>query len=131
MRAEPILEQSSFISENKKPLLVLAGVIIGFLNGFFGGGGGMLCVPVLTFILGLDAKKSHATALSIMLPLSLVSAGIYLLSGEVDFTLTLPVTVGFTLGGAVGAMLLNKLQNKVISLVFSLVMIAAGIKFLV
>ena len=125
------MEKASFLEENKKPLLILAGVVIGFLNGFFGGGGGMLCVPVLATVMGLETKESHATALSVMLPLSMVSAGIYLVSGKVDLGLTLPVTIGFTVGGAVGALLLNKLKSKVISLVFSLVMIVAGIKFLV
>lgn len=91
----------------------------------------MLCVPVLTLALGLDTKESHATALSVMLPLSLVSAGIYLASGTVEGSILIPVSIGFVVGGIGGALLLGKLKNKVIALAFSLVMIVAGINFLV
>ena len=49
------------------------GLIIGFINGFFGGGGGMVCVPVLNNFVSLTDKKSHATAILIMLPLCVVS----------------------------------------------------------
>ena len=52
-------------------------------SGFFGGGGGMLCVPLLQFR-GLDVKRAHATALIVILPLCIVSAAIYIANGYFD-----------------------------------------------
>ncbi|MBO7222369.1 MAG: sulfite exporter TauE/SafE family protein, partial [Clostridia bacterium] len=58
-----------FAPQNKKKerkstiLLALAGVFIGAVNGLFGAGGGMVAVPVLSIIAGLDAKRAHATAI--------------------------------------------------------------------
>ena len=44
-------------------ILLFCGMIIGLLNGFFGGGGGMIVVPLFAFLLGLTEKQSHATAI--------------------------------------------------------------------
>ena len=54
-------------------ILIIIGLFIGFVNGFWGGGGGMICVPTLSMILGLEEKESHATTILIMLPLSIAS----------------------------------------------------------
>jgi uncharacterized membrane protein YfcA len=51
--------------KNKINLFLLnafGGLLIGFANGFFGGGGGMLAVPFLQHVLKEDEKVSHATA---------------------------------------------------------------------
>ena len=42
------------------------GSIIGFINGFLGGGGGMVAVPLLEKIKKLDNKKAHATAIAVI-----------------------------------------------------------------
>ena len=36
--------------------LILSGIFIGFVNGFWGGGGGMICVPILTNLLKQSEK---------------------------------------------------------------------------
>lgn len=112
----------------KKWLLPLSGLFIGFINGFFGGGGGMLLVPSLRFIGGIDQKKSQATAISIILPLSLVSALIYTFKGIYDIKVGLAAGGGVILGGIAGAFLLKKLSNKYLSIIFYALMLAAGIR---
>ena len=37
-------------------LSLIAGIFVGFLSGFFGGGGGMIVVPLLIYILNLPEK---------------------------------------------------------------------------
>ena len=61
-------------------LKVVFSVMVGFVNGFFGGGGGLLCVPTLEKVYKLDTKRSHATAICVMFPLSVVSSIIYLIN---------------------------------------------------
>lgn len=116
--------------KSKLFLLVPTGLVIGFINGFMGGGGGMLCVPALALLLSLNTKESHATALAVMLPLTIVSAVVYLLSGKVDVDVLLPVGGAFVAGGALGALALSKLKNGVIAIGFSVVMIFAGVNML-
>jgi len=111
-------------------VLTLIGMIIGFINGFWGGGGGMLCVPTLTNIVGLKEKKAHATAILVMLPLCIVSFVVYIIMGSVDGMTTLKVTIGFLTGGVIGAILLKNIRNVILNIVFAVVIIASGIKIL-
>lgn len=111
-------------------LTALSGVVIGFVNGLFGAGGGMLVVPVLTFLVGLNAKKAHATAILIVLPLCAVSSGVYLSRGvEVDLDFVVTV-VGVFVGGIVGAYALKKVSGVALQFVFYGVMLLAGLKMI-
>ncbi len=111
--------------------LLTIGFFIGFINGFWGGGGGMVCVPTLTALLGVADKKAHATTILIMLPLSIASFVVYLLNGNINWNMASFVSGGFVLGGVLGALLLKNINNVVLRIVFSLLIIAGAIKMLI
>ncbi len=115
----------------KKMQCVLTGAVAGFINGLFGGGGGMIVVPLLTYFLKMEPKKAHATAILIILPMSIVSGLLYASNKSLDLALTIPTAIGVTAGGTLGALALNKLSGKWISIIFSIAMAAAGLKMLV
>ena len=124
-----------YVKKSKKKknnlwICIILGLVIGFINGFFGGGGGMIVVPLLCFILGLEDKKAHASAILIILPLCLISAGIYIYQGTFDLQPTLWTGLGTIVGGVIGALLLKKLSNKFIRAIFALIMIGAGVKMI-
>lgn len=138
------IDKTFSIDFNQKPIInkteskkknifisLLCGVFIGAINGFMGGGGGMICVPTLSIFLKLDTKSAHATTLFIMLPLCLTSFIVYLLSGVIDFSNILPVTLGFVVGGIIGAILLKNLKSNLIDIIFILVVLAAGIRLVI
>ena len=110
---------------------IITGAIIGFVNGFWGGGGGMLCVPLLQNVIKLPEKKSHATTLIIMLPLSIASLVVYLFNGNLPIVDAIKIGVGFIVGGVLGANLLKKISNKWLGYVFSIIIIIGGVKMLV
>ena len=110
---------------------LVGGLFVGFLNGFFGGGGGMIVVPLFTFLLGLSEKHAHATAIFTILPISVASSIIYILNKNVPFEQLGYATAGFVVGGVVGAFLLKKINNKWLRIIFALIMIGAGIKILI
>ena len=113
----------------KKVLIgIIGGLFVGFLSGFFGGGGGMIVVPLLTFALGLSEKESHATAILTILPISIASSIVYIASGNINFLQLLYASIGFVAGGIIGAVLLKKLNNKILRIIFALIMIIAGAK---
>jgi len=114
----------------KVPLLIVSGLFTGFINGFFGGGGGMVCVPLLIYAAGLPTKKAHATAILIILPLSVISGIFYLSFGMLDLPLLLKAGAGVVAGGIAGALLLKNISNKIIRIMFAAVMLAAGIKLI-
>lgn len=108
----------------------LVGLLAGAVNGLLGGGGGMIVVPGLALALSLSAKKSHATALAVILPASVISACVLLFNFENDRILLSATTVGVCIGGVIGAVLLKKLKNPVITKIFAVLMLVAGVKLL-
>lgn len=116
---------------NKENLYaVVAGGLAGLINGLFGGGGGMIVVPMLIGLLKREPKRAHATALMIILPISLVSGLFYAAFGNLQLMVAIPVVIGVSVGGVVGALLLSKLSSKWIIMIFAIMMAAAGIKML-
>lgn len=112
----------------KKGLLSFwGGVAVGALNGLLGAGGGMITVPVLE-ALGAKGKKSHATSLAIIVPLSLISAGVYWWRGWFSPMDALPYLPGGLLGAALGGWLLDRLNTGWIKLAFGLLLLWAGFR---
>ena len=107
---------------------VMAGAAVGAVNGMLGGGGGMLCVPLLTGIAKEEVKVAHATTVLVILPVCIASAAVYWASGRFDIVADVPVIAGVVAGGALGSVLLKVLNGRVITVIFALLMIAAGLR---
>lgn len=114
----------------KKILGWIGGGVVGFVSGFFGGGGGMICVPLLQKGMRQNAKVSHATAMPVILPVSVFSAITYAIEGFFDFPATLWTGIGAVLGGIIGALLLKKLESGAVRIIFAVIMLAAGVKMI-
>ena len=112
------------LRENAKR--AFCGVAVGAANSLFGGGGGMLAVPLLQKT-GYKEKEAHATAILVILPVSLFSFLLYFFRGLYDFSVLLPTAIGVSFGGALGAALLGKLPVKTVNLIFAFLQAAAGI----
>lgn len=106
---------------------ILPGAATGFLNGVFGGGGGMVVVPLLQ-TLGLREKEAHATAILIILPVSFAGAIGYLVSISAGWNVLIPCILGFTAGGLLGSKLLAFLPGKIVGYLFAALMLFAGIR---
>ncbi|MDR2939723.1 MAG: sulfite exporter TauE/SafE family protein [Clostridiales bacterium] len=106
------------------------GVITGLLNGLFGSGGGTVIVPAMERFLDVKAHKAHATAIAIILPLSVVSAFVYVRSAECDWRMILFISLGGAAGGFIGAKLLKKIKAKWLHKIFGLFMIVAAIRMI-
>ena len=119
--------KAPFSHKLKVSALVLCGLFIGALNGLLGGGGGMLAVPALSTLGDVPTKKAHATAIAVMLPMSVLSAVVYTVMGTYNIGLGWTSCLAVTLGGAGGALLLGRLSKELTSLVFYALMLAAGL----
>ncbi len=117
-------------SAKRKIAMCLVSLFIGAINGLFGAGGGMLAVPCLTYVWGLDEKSAHATAIAVILPLCFVSSVVYALKGNYEPNVIFPTVIGVTVGGIIGAMLLKKMSANAVSFLFYALMIFAGFKMI-
>ncbi len=117
--------------KKKYAKFVITGIITGMANGLFGSGGGMIAVPAMIILLGMEEHKAHATAIFIILPLTLVSAYLYISNKFINWDITIKVMLGGIAGGYMGAKLLNICPTNILRKVFAVFIIAAAIKMLI
>lgn len=110
---------------------IVIGVVCGVLNGLFGAGGGSIVVPAMEKFLDMDEKKSHATAIGIILLMSLVSSFLYIRNGYFDFHLWWMVTLGGVVGGLIGANVLSKISKRWLKIIFGGVIIITAVKMVI
>lgn len=109
---------------------VFSGALIGIVNGTFGAGGGMIAVPLLGRF-GLEKKDCHANAVAVILPITLISAVLYLFRGYVNLSQAIVFVPTGLIGSALGTVLLRRISNKWLGKIFGAFMIYAGFRLLV
>ena len=112
----------------KKLIQIPVGIVVGIANGLFGAGGGTLLVPALEKFNAFETHKAHATALAVMLPLSVLSAFIYVRGVEVDWTAVICISAGGVAGGWLGANLLNKFSGGMLHKIFGAFLAVAAVR---
>ena len=127
----PMIVQNNHMSKNKSIFKVIVSCLVGFINGFFGGGGGLLGVVALKKIYNLDTKKAHATTVAIILPISLISSAVYLAKNTIELNSLTFITIGVVLGGILGALTLKKLNSNLISWIFTGILFVAGVRMII
>lgn len=108
----------------------VAGGLAGIANGFFGGGGGMILVPLLTGRCGLDQRRAFATSVAVILPLCVLSSAVYLFRGGLDLMAALPYLLGGLIGGWLGGRLFQKMNMDWLRRGFALLILYGGVKSL-
>lgn len=108
---------------------LLYGILIGLVNGVFGAGGGMIAVPVLKKQ-GLDQKLAHANAVAVILPITIISAVLYLVKGNVTLIDSWAFIPTGLIGSVIATLALQKFSNKVLQKTFAAFMIYAGVRLL-
>lgn len=120
------------MSKGKKTWLApaLAGAAAGIANGFFGGGGGMILVPLLTRRCALSQRQAFATSVAVILPLCIFSSVIYFFRGGLELTTALPYLAGGFVGGWIGGRVFKKLNMTWLRRAFALLILYGGVKAL-
>ena len=108
----------------------LTGALGGLVNGLFGGGGGMVVVPLLSRWCGVEEKKAFATCVAVIFPFCLLSAAIYLLRTDVDLLTALPYLLGGLAGGFVGGKLMDKVSVLWLRWIFAAFLLYGGARYL-
>ena len=108
-------------------LAVAVGVGIGLLLGLLGGGGSILTVPALVYILGQDVSTSAATSLIIVGSNAAIGAGLHYSSGRVRWRTSLVFGLAGLVGALPGAKLNHMLPGSLVLLLFAGVMVLAAV----
>jgi len=113
-----------------KSKTIITGILAGLANGLFGSGGGSVLVPCLVFWNKIEDHRAHATAIAVILPLTIISSYIYIKNSLVDYDLTYKVTIGSMLGAYVGSTMLNSISSQILKRTFGIFMIIAAFRML-
>ena len=107
-----------------------AGAGAGIVNGLFGGGGGMVLLPLLLRGGELPQRASFATCLAAIWPMSAVSAAVYYFRVHPELSLLLPCLLGGVLGGILAGLTFGKVPVRVLKLVFGAFLLYGGVRYL-
>lgn len=110
--------------------LAFIGVLGGLLSGAFGVGGGIIMVPLLAGIAGLNQREAASTSLIAIMPTALTGSIVYVLNGEVDLLAAVIVSIGAIVGAIIGSWLLRRLSVGVLRWLFVALLIVVAVRML-
>lgn len=110
---------------------LLAGLLVGAVNGLLGIGGGTLLVPALVYWFGIPDHRAHGTSILVVGLTSLISAWVYAKRGLMDLSLAWQVAAGGTVGAALGALWMERLQPRALRRVYGWFLLLLGLRMVV
>ncbi len=90
------------------PKAAASGVVVGFLTGLFGVGGGFLLIPALTLLLGLPMAAAVATSLIVIVLNSAAGSAAHLGDASIDVS----IAVAFTGAAVVGSLAAGRIAPR-------------------
>jgi uncharacterized membrane protein YfcA len=111
------------------PWLLLWGVGVGFMSGFFGIGGGFLAVPGLLIATDMPLVFAIGTSLISVAIFGLATAANYAVSGLVDWGVTAFFLTGGVMGGFAGTRVARTLSSRrhALSRIFAVIVALVGV----
>lgn len=111
---------------------LVCGVLIGFICGFIGAGGGMMMLLILTSVLGYELKTAVGTSVFIMTFTALTGAVSHFAIGGMPDPLVWVLCVIFTLVWArIAAVFANKAAPKTLNRATGVILVVLGIAVMV
>ena len=116
------------VSAKKRAIQSLVcGVIIGFICGFVGAGGGMMMLLILTSVLGFELKTAVGTSVFIMAFTALTGAiSHFAIGGAPDWTVFVLCVVFTLIWARIAAVFANKASPKTLNRATGVVLVVLG-----
>lgn len=129
---KPVMTTKSDMKEvpAKKRLIqsIIAGIVVGFICGFVGAGGGMMMLLILTSILGYELKTAVGTSVFIMAFTALTGSISHFAIGGAPDILVMVLCIVFTLIWArLAALFANKASPKTLNRATGIVLVVLGV----
>ncbi|MBW0092169.1 sulfite exporter TauE/SafE family protein [Pseudonocardia sp. KRD-184] len=107
--------------------VVLSGIVVGFMTGFLGVGGGFLVVPALVIILRMPMTAAIGTSLLIITLNAVTSMASRLGSPlDLDWRIVVPFTVLAVVGSFLGKRVADRLSGQLLTRAFAIMLILVG-----
>ena len=108
-------------------LIMSIGLVVGVFSGVVGIGGGILFIPALVWLLGMDQHKAQGTSLGALLaPVGLLAFMEYYREGNADIRVAALLAVGFFVGGYFGASFAQGIPDVLLRRIFAVLLVVMG-----
>ena len=112
-------------------IIVVLGLITGFMAGMLGVGGGIIVIPALVIILGFTQQTAQGTSLAMMLPpVGIFAVMNYYKAGHVDLRVAGILALFFIVGSVFGSQIAVKIPQDTLKKIFGIFLLLVAIKML-
>lgn len=105
-------------------------LLVGFVGGFFGLGGGWAVVPVLNLVMTMPLKVSAASSGVLLAMGNAAAIWPMIMSGALIALLAAPWMIGQVIGGIMGAHILAKIKAGFVRIILIILLILTSIKLI-
>ena len=112
---------------SKKFIIIIASVILGFIGGLLGAGGGFVITFILIFLLSLESHKAVGTACFVMFFTTAGAVLYYSTQFSIDFGFGGLIGVFSIIGAFIGTQAAHKLSEKHLTFALGLMILVFGI----
>ena len=110
--------------------MIIAGGCAGLINGLFGGGGGMVLVPLLCLFAVVDGREVFDLSIAVILPICLVSLVSTAITGSIPWVTSLPYLIGSGFGGYCAARFGQSIPTRCLHRTLGTLILWGGIRYL-
>jgi uncharacterized protein len=112
-------------------ILIVIGIITGFMAGMLGIGGAIIMIPALVFFLGITQQTAQGTSLAVMLPpIGILAAYNYYKAGHVNIWFAVILAVFFLVGSYFGSKLALNMPQALLKKIFGILLLLVAAKML-
>jgi len=115
------------ISSSSAVRVTVYGLMVGWIIGLFGVGGGFVIVPVLVLGLRLSMTEAVATSLLVVIIGSCFALAERLSAGDVDWSIALPLSLTAAVGAVAGRLLVDRIDGESLRRAFAGGIVVAAI----
>jgi uncharacterized membrane protein YfcA len=111
-------------------LLVIIGLLTGFISGMMGVGGGTFMVPMMVLFVGISQVTAQGVSLFAMIPASVLGAWTHWKMGNTRTEIIPGLIAGVLVGAYGGSSFAHRLPEGILRVVFALLLIYSAFRYL-
>lgn len=106
----------------------LIGIFSGVASGLFGVGGGIVMVPAMVYLLGMDVKRAVGTSLLVIIPTALTGVFKHYQLNNVDWRVAVSLIPAAMVGGYLGAWITSAISSGNLKRLFGGFLLFVGLR---
>jgi uncharacterized membrane protein YfcA len=127
---EKISTGGDFLRLKQYFFCALAGACAGAVTGLFGAGGGMVLVPLLSLLTGIEDDALFPASVAVILPVCLVCLYLRSRTGPLPWAAAAPYLMGSAAGGILAGLFGKKIPTVWLHRILGAFVLWGGIRYL-